>query len=234
VRSGDIISCHVTTTSCEFQPCRCSNVPKTRLIRLLQPLPGDLRSHHVTSKSLPVTWSHVTSFPVTWLPPPASYSPVGARTNPKVDLYTFYSHFQVTSGQMTSLPVSEVTWHRFLSRDGHLRVSAMKKAQTYPKLDLYAFYRHLQLTSGQMTSFESLPVTLGHVKSFPVTWRPPPASFSPVGAQTYPKLDLCAFYRYFQVTSGEMTSLLDHFWSCEITWRHFLLRHRHLLWVSAL
>ena len=38
---------------------------------------GDFRSN-VTSGSLPVTWGHVTPFPVTWLSSPASYSFVGS------------------------------------------------------------------------------------------------------------------------------------------------------------
>ena len=106
-------------------------------------LPGHFRSR-----------GHVTSFPVTWLPPPASYSPVGAQTYPKLDLLAFYSHFQVTSSLMTPLP-------------GHLR---------------------------------SLPVMF----AFPVTWLLPLASYSPVGAQTYPKLDLYAFNSHFQVTSYQI------------------------------
>ena len=28
-RSRDVISCHVTATSCELQPCRSLNIPKT-------------------------------------------------------------------------------------------------------------------------------------------------------------------------------------------------------------
>jgi len=72
VMSRDVISCHVTATSCELQPCRSSNVPKSRITGLLQPLPGDFRSNDVTSSSLPVTWGYVMSFPVTWLPPPVS------------------------------------------------------------------------------------------------------------------------------------------------------------------
>jgi len=86
VRSCDVISCHVTAISCELQPCRCSNIPKTWLMGLLQPLPGDSRANDATSGWLPVTWGHVTSFPATWLLPPASYSPVGAQTYPKLDL----------------------------------------------------------------------------------------------------------------------------------------------------
>jgi len=64
VRSRDVISCHVTATSCLLQPCKSSNVPKTRPIGLLQPLPGDFRSNHVTSGSLPVTWGSVMSISV--------------------------------------------------------------------------------------------------------------------------------------------------------------------------
>ena len=100
----EVISCHVTPTSSELQPCRSSNVPKTWFISLLQPLPGDFRSNEVPSRSLPVTRGPVRSFPVTSLPPPPSYSSVGAQTYPKLGLRAFYSHFQVTSGQMTSLP----------------------------------------------------------------------------------------------------------------------------------
>ena len=48
-RSSHVISCHVTATSCELQPCRCSNVPNTWLIGLPQPLPGAFRSNDVTS-----------------------------------------------------------------------------------------------------------------------------------------------------------------------------------------
>jgi len=122
-RSRDVISCNVTATSSELQPCRSANVPKTWLTGLVQPLPGDFRSNDVTSGLLPVKWVHVT-FPVTWQPPRASYSPVGAQTYPKLALPTFYSHFQVTSGQMTSLPdhfrSRELKWRHFLSRDCHL------------------------------------------------------------------------------------------------------------------
>jgi len=86
VRARDVISCHVTVTSCELQPCRSSNLLKTWLIGLLQPLLCDFQSNDVTSGSLLVTWGRVTSVSVTWLPPPASYSSVGAQTYPKLDL----------------------------------------------------------------------------------------------------------------------------------------------------
>ena len=86
VRSCDIISCHVTASPRELQPCRSSNVHKTWLIDLLQPLPSEFRSSDVTDGWLPAPWRHVTSFPVTWLPPPECYSLVAAQTYPKLDL----------------------------------------------------------------------------------------------------------------------------------------------------
>jgi len=83
-----------------------------------------LRSNDVTFGSLLVTWGYVTSFPAMWLPPPGSYSLV-------LNMYSIrhfsalYSHFQVTSGQMTSLPghiwSPEITWRHFLSRHCILR-----------------------------------------------------------------------------------------------------------------
>jgi len=77
LRSRDVISCHLTA-SCELQPCRKRNIQYSPVFGLLHPLPGDFRSGDVTFGSLPVT-CHVTSFPVTWLPPPASYSLVGSE-----------------------------------------------------------------------------------------------------------------------------------------------------------
>ena len=57
--SRHVISWHVTATSCELHPCRRSKVPKTLLMGVLQPLPGDFRSNDVTCGSLPVTYGHV-------------------------------------------------------------------------------------------------------------------------------------------------------------------------------
>ena len=72
-------------------------------------------SNDVTSGSLPVTWGQVMSFPVTWLPPPASYSPVGAQTCPNLTyrpstatsrwLPVKWRHFRVTSGNLRSRDV---------------------------------------------------------------------------------------------------------------------------------
>jgi len=120
-RSRDVTSCHVTASCCELQPCRMWNLQYTPVLGLLQQLPGDLRSNDVTFESLPVTWSHVMSFPVMRPPPPASYSLVGSEMYSIRQFSAFYSYFQVTSGQMTSIlghfQSPEITWHHFLSRD---------------------------------------------------------------------------------------------------------------------
>jgi len=114
LRSRDVISCRVIASSCELQPCRNWNV---------------------------------------------QYTPA----------FAFHSHFQVTSGQMTSLPghfrSPEVTWRRFLSRDClHLRATALQgvKCTVYT---FSSFYSHFHVTSGQMTS---LP---GHFRLPEATWR---------------------------------------------------------------
>jgi len=74
---------HGTATSCKLQPCKGSNIPKTRVFCLLQPLPGDFWWIDVTSGSLTVTLGHVTAFPITWIPPHGSYSPVRTQTYTK-------------------------------------------------------------------------------------------------------------------------------------------------------
>jgi len=121
LRSRNVISCHVTASSCELQPCRKWNVRYTPVFGLLQPLPGEFRSNDVTSGSLPVTWGHVTWFTGTWPPLPASYSLVGSEMYSICQFSAFHSHFLVTSGQMRSLPGHfrslEVTWRHLLSRD---------------------------------------------------------------------------------------------------------------------
>jgi len=53
--------------------------------------------------SLSITKGCVTSFPATLLPPNASYSPAGREMYTLCE-FSAYSRFQVTSGQMTSLP----------------------------------------------------------------------------------------------------------------------------------
>jgi len=150
------------------------------------------------------------------MPPPVSYSPVGAQSTKK-------------STDTPSTPTSRwlpVKWPRFRVTSGHVRsrdvisshVTATCKFQpcrnsNAPKTrfihlpPLSVDFQWNDVTCG------SFPVIWGHVTSFPVMWRPPPASFIPVGAQTYPKDDLYAFYSHFQVTSAQMTLLPGHLWS---------------------
>jgi len=169
LKSCDVISCHVTASSCELQLCRKSYAQHTPVFGLLQALPGDFQSNDVTSGLLPATWSLVMSFPVTWLPPPASYSPVKSRTHNICQFSVFYSHFQVTSGQRTSLPALSVTWgHVTLFSVTWLPLPASNSlvgSKTHRIRKFSAFYSHLQVTSAQMTS---LP---GHFQSPEVTWR---------------------------------------------------------------
>jgi len=168
--SCDVLSCHVTAFFRKLQPCRKSNTQYTTVFGLLQPLPGDFRSNDVTSESLPVTWGHVTSYPVTWLPLPARYSLVGSQMHSIRKFSIFYIHFQVTSGQMSSLPShfrsSELTWRHFPSRDClFLQAKPCRKinAQYTPVFGLPqplpGGFRWNDATSG------SLPVTWSHLKS---------------------------------------------------------------------
>jgi len=120
LRSRDVIFCHVTAFSWSYWFV-LSEMYSIQVFGLLQPLPGYLWSNDVTSGSLPVTWGLVMSFPVTWLPSPASYRLVGNEMYSIHDFLVFFSHFQDTSGQMTLLPGNfrspEITWHHFLSCD---------------------------------------------------------------------------------------------------------------------
>jgi len=136
LKSHDIISCHVTASYCELQPCRKWNVQNMQVSSLLQPLPGNFRSNDVTSGSLPVNWGCVTSLPVTW---------------------------QVISGQMTSLPVTRchvtffpATW---LPHSASYSLVGSKTCSIHefrPFTDtsrwLLVKWRHFRVTSGYLRS----------------------------------------------------------------------------------
>jgi len=239
LRSCDVTSGHLTASFRELHPCRKWNVQYASVFGLLKRLPGAFRSKNETSGSLPVTWGHVTRFPVTWLPSRASYILVGSEMYSIRQFSAFYSLFQVTSGQMTSL-------------SGHLRhlrsrnvISCHVATSSYelqgcrkwniqytPVFDLLqplpGDFRSNDVTSG------SLPVSWGHVTSLPVTWLPPPWSYSLVGSETYSIRQFSAFYSHFQVTSGQMTPLPGNFRSPEVTWRHFLSHECLFLRATAL
>jgi len=76
----------------------------TSVFGLLQTVPGDFRANDLTSWSLPGTRGQVMSFPVMRLRPLASYSLVESEMYSIRQFSAFHSHFQETSGQMTSLP----------------------------------------------------------------------------------------------------------------------------------
>jgi len=210
-------------SSCELRPCRKSNTQYTPVFSLLQPLPGDFRSNDVTSGSLPVTWGHKTLFSVTWQPPPASYSLVRGQMHSIRQFSAFYSHFQLTSGEMTSLPGTlPVPWGHMTS----FSVTWLPPPTSYilvgsrtQYMPVFALLQPLpgDLRSNDVTS-GSLPVTWGHITSFPVTSLAPPASYSLVKSQTHSIHRFLAFYIHFQLTSRQMTSLPGHFRLLEVMW----------------
>jgi len=201
---------------------------------LLQPLIGDFRSNYVSSGSLPVTWSHVTSFPVWWLPPPASYCLVGREMYSIPEFLACYSLFQLNSGQMTSLAgcfrSPEVPWQHFLSRDCLLlRATAFWEV----KCTVYAYFwpctgmlrwfpvqlRHFRVTSGHLWSCDVISC---HVTAYS-------CELQPCRKWDVRYSEFLAFYSHFQLTSGKMTSLTGHLRSPEVMWHHFLPRDCLLL-----
>jgi len=152
-----------------LQRCRKSNAQNPPVFGLLGLLLGDLRWNDVTSGSLLVAWVHVTSFPVTWLPPPARYSLRISQTHSVRQLSAFYSHFEVTSGQMTSLPV---TSGQLRSRDViscHMTASSCEQQPGRKSNAQYApLFGLLQPLPG---NFRSNDVTSGHFRSPEVMWR---------------------------------------------------------------
>jgi len=124
VRSRDVIYCHVTASSCELQPCRKSNAQYTPALAFY----SDFKVTSGQMTSLPchfhVTSSHLRSRDVISCYVTASSCELQLcrKSNAQHTLaLVFYSHFQVTFAQMTSLPghfrSPEVTWHHFLSCD---------------------------------------------------------------------------------------------------------------------
>jgi len=186
LRSHDVIFCHVTAYFCELQHCRKWNVERTWVFGLVQPLPGDFRSNDVTSESLSVTIGHLASFFVTWLPA-ASYGLVGSEIH-RVREFLAFSHFQVSSGQMMSLPgqfrssnVTHVISCHVTATSCELQPCRKWNVQCTAKF-WPSTATSRWLPANDVTSM-SLPVTWGHVTSFPVAWLPFPASYSLVGSE---------------------------------------------------
>jgi len=231
--SADVIFCHVIASSCELQPHRMWNV-QYMSFGFLQPLPGDFQSNDVTSGSLLVTWGDVTSFPVTSLPPPASYNLVGS------EMFTI-CEFWVSAATSKWLPVK---WRHFQVSFDHLRsrdvischvTASSCELQPCRKWNVHNMcFGFLQPLPSDFRSNHVTPVTWGHVTSFPAMWLPSPASYSLVGSEMYSIQEFLAFYSHFQVTSGQTTSLQGHFRLPEISWCHFLSCDCLLLWATDL
>jgi len=172
-------------------------------------------------KSLPghfVAWGHVTSFPVMWLPPTASYSLVGSEMYTIREFSAFYSHFQVSSGQMTSFPglfeSPEVTWGHFLSRDCLLLwATALKQV----KCTVYASFQHWTSTSRWLAiKWRHFRVTSDRLRSRDIAFCHETASYcelQPCRKWNVEYTRALAFYSHFQETSDQMTSL-------PVTWGH--------------
>ena len=85
----------------------------------------------------------------------------------------------------------------------------------YSLCQFSALYSHFQVTSGQIMS---LPGS-GHLRSRDVISCHMTASsceLSLVGSEMYSICHFSALYSHFQVTSGQMTSLMAHFRSSEV------------------
>jgi len=143
--SRDVISCQVTASYCELQPCRKLNVQHTRFFGIVQPLqvPSGPMSH------FRVTSGHLRSHDVilvTCVPPTASNSLVGDFQSNDVTS----GSLPVDLGQMTPFPVTRLPLtasYSFVERE------------MYSIRKFSAFYIHFHVTSVQMTS---LP---GHFRS---------------------------------------------------------------------
>jgi len=107
------------------------------------------------------------SFPVTLLPPPASYSLIGSEMYSIRHFSAFYSHFQVPSGELTSLPghfwSTKVTWRHFLSHDCLLlRATALQEV----KCTVHATFRPSTATSRRLPlKWIHFWITSGHLRS---------------------------------------------------------------------
>jgi len=115
LRWRDVISCQVTASSCELQPCRKWNVPYTRVFGLLQPLPGDFRSNNVTSgnfRSPEVKWRDFLArdwlllrATALWEVKCTVYATFRPSTATSRWLPVKWRHFQVTCGLLRSREV---------------------------------------------------------------------------------------------------------------------------------
>jgi len=165
LRSRDVISCHVTASSGELQPCRKSNAQYTPVSRLLEILLGDIRSNHVSSSHLrlpDVISSHVTASS-------CELQPCGSRR-------IVYASFRPSTATSRCLPVK---WCNFRVTFGHLRSRYVVFCHVNPSS---CELQPCRTWNAQYTPvfglLQPLPgdfhwnnVTSGHFRSPKVTWR---------------------------------------------------------------
>jgi len=121
--SPEITWGHFLSRDCLFlraTDLRKWNEQYTRVFDFLQPLSGDFRSNDVT----PGHSGHLRSHDIISCHVTASFcklQPCRKWKGQYTRVFYFYSHFQVTSNQMTSLSghlrYHEITWRHFLSGD---------------------------------------------------------------------------------------------------------------------
>jgi len=144
----------------------------------------------------------------------------------------FFSHFLVIPVKLRHFRSPEVTWHHFLSRD-YLLLPAI--ALQEEKCTVYGSFWNSTTTSRWLpVECCYFRVTSGHLMSFLFTWMHLPATYSNVESDMYSIREFLPFYSHFLMTYGQMTSLLGHFRSPEVTWRHFLSCNYLFLRVTAL
>jgi len=199
-----------------------------RVFDPLHPLRRDFRSNDVTSGSLPVTWSRVTSFPVTWLRP-ASNSLLKSEMYSIRKFLALYRHFQVTSVQITWLlghlcsPVA--TWPYYMSRDCHLlRATALQVV----KCTVYGRFLLSTATFGWLlVKLRHFQVTSGHLRSCDVIFCHVTASCKLQPSEKWNVLYTRVFgllqplpgdFRSNDVTSGSLTVMWGHVTSFSFTW----------------
>jgi len=181
----------------------------------------------------------VTSFPVTWLPPNASNSIVGSKMYSILKFSAFYNHFQVSSGEMTSLSghfwSPEITWCHFLSRDCFLlRATTLWEV----KCTVKATVRPSTTTSRWLpVKWSPLQVTSGHLRSRDFISCHVTASYYELQRCRKWNVQYTQVFSLLQALPGDfrsMTSLPGPFRSPEVTWHHFLSRDCLLLQSTAL
>jgi len=146
-----------------------------------------------------------------WLPPPASYGPVGAQVYPKLKFSAFYSHFQVTFGEMTSLAGhfwyvwshDVLSWH-VTATSCELQPCMRSNLQKMQVFGLLVTSRWLPMKRRHFR------VTSGHVGSrYVISWNVTatscelqPCRSSNQNASFRPSQPLSCEFRWNDITSG--------------------------------